>query len=435
MRVSKMLMAAALTVVLAGLVALVMPAPAEAQTLTESLGALFQLDLSYAELGLVALRKKLGELETRARTKLAEVQDDTPSERAAEIEDEHSRIIEDIEETRALIAKAEQEESNRPGERNPAAADELEVERRRSAEITTMSIRHAMPADFASEHIAAGTSLDRVRQLVLDHVAQTANETRISPRTRIVSDEGDTMREAMQTAILHRANPGATQIDDAARQYRGMSLIEMGRVFIEETQGIRLRNLSRREIATVLLGMETRAGMHSTSDFPEILANVVSKRLRNAYETAPQHWKRISRQSNAPDFKQKAVVQLANLPNFKEVREGGEFEYAALTEAAEKYALSTYGRIVAITRQTLINDDLGAFDRLPMLLGRAAAEQEASIFWAILVDNPNMSDGTALFHANHGNLAGSGTAIDETNLSRKCASRRGSPQRRLTASR
>jgi hypothetical protein len=190
--------------------------------------------------------------------------------------------------------------------------------------------------------------------------------------------------------------------------------MEMGRVFVEQSQGIKLRGMGKMELASRLLGLDTGlrsgAGM-STSDFPAVLANVISKRLRSAYEVAPQHWKRLARQNNAPDFKTRAIVQLSNLPNLKPIKEGGEYTHAALADSKEQFALATYGRKVLLTRQALINDDLGAFDRLPMLLGRAAAETEASLFWAIILANAAMGDNVAMFHATHGNLAAAGAAI------------------------
>jgi hypothetical protein len=44
------------------------------------------------------------------------------------------------------------------------------------------------------------------------------------------------------------------------------------------------------------------------------------------------------------------------------------------------------------------------------MLGRAAARTIEAQAYATLVANPTMGDGTALFHADHGNLAGSGAA-------------------------
>lgn len=247
--------------------------------------------------------------------------------------------------------------------------------------------------------------------------AAARNAPRQQPQAQILRDEGDTVRSAIENAILHRANPSSVQLDENARAWRGMSLLEIGRTFIEDTQGIRLRGLDKRDLAMVLLGQGgQRAGMHSTSDFANILANIASKRLRNGYGTARQTWKPFCRQSNAPDFKERSITMLNGMPELKPIKEGGEYTFAKFSDSVEKYALGTFGRKIAITRQTLINDDLGAFDRLPTLFGRAAAEFESDTVWGILLNNPNMGDGVALFHANHGNLAGAGAAPSEATL-------------------
>lgn len=304
---------------------------------------------------------------------------------------------------------------NAPGQ--PAAPEvDLKAERQRATEIMTLAQRHAMPDDFVQKHIDAGTSLDEVRKIVLDEVSKRSDQKAISPRVQIITDEGDTVRAAVENAVLHRANPSAVKLDDSARAWRGMSLLEMGRVYVEDTQGVKLRGLGKRELAGVLLGLDRRSGMMSTSDFPQLLANVASKRLRDGYGTARQTWRPFCRQSNAPDFKERAVVQLSGMPELKKVREGQEYTYAALGESVEKYSLATYGRIIAITRQTLINDDLGAFDRLPTMFGRAAAELESDLVWGTLTGNPVMGDGVTLFHADHGNLATAGAAPSETTL-------------------
>jgi len=405
---------------LAAVVLLLSPDPALASAGHVGYGGL-HLPLYGAELvlatGLDALRRQHSDLVARAAAKIGEVKDGMAAADVTRIEGEHAGLLKDAATVAAAIA-AEEARGKRPTE------DVAAAERERSAEIIKLATRHKMPDGFAADHIAKGTTIEAVRALILDHVAAT--QPRISPRLGITRDEGDTVRTAIGDAILLRAAPQAIRGDneenrnriDAARAWRGMSLIEMGRSFIEETQGVRLRGLSKMEIATVLLGLDmTRAGAMSTSDFPNILANVASKRLRDAYQVAPQNWKLISRQSNLPDFKERAVNQLSNLPKFKKVREGEEYQMTALSDGAEKYALATYGSIIPITRQTLVNDDLGAFNRLPTLQGRAAAETEASIFWAIFTSNPNMSDNVALFHANHGNLAGTPSPIDVANMS------------------
>jgi hypothetical protein len=287
----------------------------------------------------------------------------------------------------------------------------VEAERARVAGITELAVRHRLDG-FAAQHVAAGTTIEAARAAALESIAARA-DTSISSRSGDVSasvghEAIETTRDALENAILHRANPAATKLTDAAREWRGMSLMEMGRLYVEQTSGARLRGLGKMELASRLLGLDNgfvrSGGAMSSTDFPNILANVVSKRLRSAYEVAPQNWKRLARQNNAPDFKARAITQLSNLPNLKPIKEGGEYTHAALADSKESYSLATYGRKVMITRQALINDDLGAFDRVPMLFGRAAAETEASLFWAIITSNPAMGDGVALFHATHKNL-------------------------------
>jgi hypothetical protein len=414
-----MFAAVGLAVVLcAAALCVVLPDAASAATLDGGAFAAGVAKMMLANPALLALRSRHADLTTRAAAKLAEVKDDTPAADRTRIEGEHRAIADELATVNREIATIE---ATPPA---PAPTDPVAVERTRTTEITRLALRHGMPPEFTTRHLADGTALDQVRTLVLDHVAAEADRTRISPRVQVVNDEGDTIRRAVESAIMLRANPNALPANaperEMAHAYRGMSLIECGRTFLEETRGIKLRGLNRRELATVLLGLDqlgTRAaGMLSTSDFANILANVASRRLREAYALAPQNWKKIGRQSNNPDFKEKSVVQLSSAPSFKKVREGAEFTYGGLTDGVEKYALATYGRIIPITRQTLINDDLGAFDRLPMLLGRAAAELEANTFWSILTTNAAMNDAVALFHADHGNLAATGHAIAETGL-------------------
>lgn len=378
-----------------------------------------------ANAALLALRSDHATLVTRAAAKLAEVKDGMPAADVTRIEGEHAELVRQATEVQAKITTEETRAAP------PAPAPAPQNDRGHSWSVTEIGRINARATAFgatAADAIAVmGDANVRTIEQATDHlqnlVAQRA-PTRQNPHVRITQDEGDTIRAAIEVSVLLRANPQALPVNaperEMARNYRGMSLMEVGRVFVEETQGVRLRGLGRLEMAGALLGLNTAmgiraAGMHSTSDFASLLANVASKRLRQAYMAAPQTFKPFCRQSNNPDFKTKSVVQLSSAPAFKKVREGQEYSYGGLTDGVEQYALSTFGRIVAITRQTLINDDLGAFDRIPTMIGRAAADLESSTVYEVLLSNPTMSDGIALFHASHGNLMAA-SVIDETNL-------------------
>jgi hypothetical protein len=94
-----------------------------------------------------------------------------------------------------------------------------------------------------------------------------------------------------------------------------------------------------------------------------------------------------------------------------EIPESGEYKHGTIGERAESIKLATYGKLFSITRQAIINDDLTAFTDIPRKMGRAAARTVGDLVFSILIDNPAMSDSVALFHADHNNLASSGTAI------------------------
>src|SRR6185503_5900894 len=133
-------------------------------------------------------------------------------------------------------------------------------------------------------------------------------------------------------------------------------------------------------------------GMHTTSDFANLLADVANKTLRQAYEEAPQTFKTISLQVSLPDFKPSNRVQIGDAPALLEVKEHGEFSRGTIGDGKEVYQLATFGRIFAITRQALINDDTDAFSRVATMFGRAARNLESDLVWVTITSNPTMGD-------------------------------------------
>jgi hypothetical protein len=164
----------------------------------------------------------------------------------------------------------------------------------------------------------------------------------------------------------------------------------------------------------------TRA-LHTTSDFPIILGDTVGRVLRDAYQAAPSGIRRLGRQTTARDFRAVNKIMLGEAPLLEKLNEHGEIKAGTMAEAREAYKVETWARKIGITRQVLVNDDLGAFSDLARRMGQAAAETEARILVALLEagsgNGPTMSDGKTLFHADHGNKAGTGAAISDATLS------------------
>lgn len=304
------------------------------------------------------------------------------------------------------------EEMKAKQEADKRAADEaqklaVEAAQKRATEILASVRKAGLEMSFAEELIGnAELTLDAARSKIIDKLAEKtpAIDAR-NPAVTIVTDEIDTMKRGIEGALLHRFDSKKHKLEGNARDYTGMSLRELAKEVLEK-RGVKTRGLSVSEIAT--------RAFHSTSDFPEILANVANKSLRDGYEEAPATYAPIVREVEVADFKQISRTQLGDYPQLEKVGESGEFKRGSISEAAEKYSVETYGKVVAVTRQVIVNDDMAAFTRLPMMAGIAARNLISDKVWAIINNNPLMGDGIALFQlAAHKNLQTGAAAIKD----------------------
>jgi len=295
--------------------------------------------------------------------------------------------------------------TNLDAERQAAAL----AERARIREIEKVGRTLNVDVRLVAQHVEAGTSIEEFRKVALDDAARRGEEPTIRSAAAVVTrDQADTRRAGIMAALLHRYDPAVFPLkDELGRDWAGQTLLDLAKECLE-TSGTRTKRLPRHEIAKLAL---------STSDFPSILADVANKTLRQAYEAYPRTFLPFSRRRSAVDFKNINAVQLGEAPSLQKVNEKGEFTHGSIAESKETYKLATYGRIVSITRQTIINDDLSAFTRIPAGFGVAAATLESDTVWGIITSNPAMGDGVALFHANHANLnTGTGSALALTGL-------------------
>lgn len=285
------------------------------------------------------------------------------------------------------------------------AADEARAsERKRIADITSIGTRAGMKQSDLKKHVDDGTSVADFRNVVFDEMLsnqERGHQTHPYGEVRITQDEVDTRRDAVINALMHRIDPGKVKLEDSAREWRGLTLLETGRELLR-ARGEKVMGKTRMELAGEMF---SRAGLHTTSDFPIILEGVTNRTLRAAYDVYPQTFKAFTKRVTAVDFRDMHRIQVGEVGDLKKVNEHGEYESTTFGEAKEKYRIATYGRIIGITRQVIINDDLGVFTNMAGKFGNAVARLESRTVWNVIIDNMKMfSDNTALFHANHGNL-------------------------------
>jgi phage major head subunit gpT-like protein len=245
---------------------------------------------------------------------------------------------------------------------------------------------------------------------ISDRLIESRALPNIDARAGRSGTESEGYRRAIEAAVVLRADPSA-QVPEAdaaaAREFRGMSMMEMARDYCQRT-GIGVFGGNKLEIAGAALGL--RYGAHTTSDFANALSSAAGKRVRAAYEAAPQTFGPIVSRGTLPDFKDTNIIGLGDAPSLLLVRENAEFTYGAMSDTGMTYRLQTYGRIIAITRQAVINDDKRLFSRIPTQFGFKARDLESDLVWGLVISNPTMADGYALFSSQHGNL-GTGAAI------------------------
>jgi hypothetical protein len=307
-------------------------------------------------------------------------------------------------------------ESNVAGQNAPAVstvnldqvrAEAVEAERSRVVEIRAAVASAKLGDEFAHDLITRGVSADDSRKEVLKKLAALDKENQtVNTRTEVGSDlHKEGIRKGITEAILHRISP-SNELSEQSRTYAHRSLINLA-VDCLESQGINTRGMAPMEIAT--------RGLHSTSDFPLILAAVTKKTLRKAYDESPQSFSPFTRRVTTPDFKNIHRLQLGDGPVLLEKLENGEYTSGTVGEGEETYAVKEYGKMLQIGRRVLVNDDLDAFSRVPAIMGRRARDLESDLIYAYLAANPVMGDGVALFHATHGNI-GVAAALAEAPL-------------------
>jgi len=281
-----------------------------------------------------------------------------------------------------------------------SAADEARI-----IEIATM----ARMSEMGAEAVRSGESLADFRERLLDAMAARDDAMAIDTIYREPSLGNQRNRaDAMADALMYRVDPAHKPANDA-REFVGLSLGELARRCVEAT-GADTRGMS-------MAGIVTR-GLHSTSDFPALLANTAGKRLQAEFAAVPSALKRTARQSSAKDFKLKTLVKLSSAPDLLKVNEGGEFKRGSVSEASESYKIETFGRIFGITRQALVNDDLDAFMSLSAKMGAAAGVFEAKTLSELVEANPVMADGNPVFHASHANLTDGPLSIESLSAAR-----------------
>lgn len=296
--------------------------------------------------------------------------------------------------------------STAPVAAEPGNAEQVvRTERARVAEIRSLAVRHLRGVDggdaLESQAIESGASVEDFRNKVLEHLASIdraagglLNRFAPSPATPAAAAAGGESRDfiaASSDALLLRSGVRIAEPHAAARDFRGMSVVDMAAACVQRA--------GRSLIGETPQGILRRA--MSTYDFPALLGDTLGKALRNGMENEQATHRVWCAVTEAADFRAQSRVILGSAPDLLGVSELGEYQNGPLQEDKSTLIPAKFGRIVSLSWESLLADNLGGFVNIGRSLGQAAMRAEADSIYGALISNslsgPNLADGIALF--------------------------------------
>jgi len=278
---------------------------------------------------------------------------------------------------------------------------------KRITEATALAgLQHAVALDLIERGVSEAVALDEILQQ-RKGLAEMETKTEIKSGNHVGMDARDKFKTGAGLALMSKA--GLT--GGERNEFSSLSLAELARESIAMS-GERGSFVDRRDMVGRAF---TMAGTHTTSDFAEILSNVMGKAALQGWDESEETFDAWTRKGVLTDFKANKRVGLGLFGSLPAVEEGADYTYGTAGDRGETIALATYGKMLRISRQAIINDDLSILGTAPRRMGRAARRTVGNMVYAVLTGNPTLSDGVALFHADHNNL-GSAAALSVASL-------------------
>jgi hypothetical protein len=329
-------------------------------------------------------------------------------------------------------AAMEKETQPQPAAEQPnldaVRTEAIAAERARVQGITTAVRTARLEDSFAQELIAGGKTLDEARAAIFTKMAETEEQT--ETRNTVVTFGEDARDKWIRGAgiwLLQRSgfarmvakHEGSTDATANPGEFRGLSLLDLAKETLER-HNVSTRGLSRMEIAGRAMAFRSGGNYQTASDFAVLLENTLHKILRAAYAVTPDTWSRICGTASVTDFRTHNWYRTGALTVLEDLNEHGEFKSKTIPDAEKAtYSVGTKGNVIGITREVIVNDDLGFVTRLTEMLGRSGKLTIEKAFYALLAQNsglgPSQSDSQPLFHSNRSNV-GSAAAISMSAL-------------------
>lgn len=267
--------------------------------------------------------------------------------------------------------------------------------------------------DLESHAVEAGWTTDQTELHALRHSRPKA------PAGHIAPGRDDLNAKAIEASLLlstsHSEEQVAKQYDEKtmeaalSKKYRHWTLHALMGAVIHAAGQHFVGNHKTDDFirATKTAERAIKAAGFSTLSVANVLENVANKSLIASYESVETVWQEFCAIKSYSDFKVQSRYRLDSSGAFKKVGADGELKHVGMTDAKYTNQLDTFGAIIALNRQMMINDDLDAFLDIPRFLGEMAANRQEEEFFVLLLSNP----GSFYSVGNKNLITGAGSAL------------------------
>lgn len=211
-------------------------------------------------------------------------------------------------------------------------------------------------------------------------------------------DSRKKMIDAMVDGLALRVGANISTPHADSEKYRYASLVSIGNALLPEAN----KSLNPIEVAERSL---------LTGDFPLLLQAVGARVLTSEFEAQTATFKMWMKQVDVPDFRvMSELTTSVGGGRLDKTLENGDLKELSGTEKAEQWKIRSFGNKFVLTREMIINDDLGNFTNLLATFGRMAINTANGISYDILqlkgdYANYKMADGVSVYAAGRNNSA------------------------------
>ncbi len=146
---------------------------------------------------------------------------------------------------------------------------------------------------------------------------------------------------------------------------------------------------------------------HSVSDFPLLMGDVMDRMMLAAFRERSGAWRQYIREGRAlRDFRNVRRIKIdGGDGQYDKMTENGGLKYTSFDETGYVYAPDLYGKGFKFSFRNSVNDDLGAFEEIPNILGRGGRRTLAKFAAGLLFDTNGVS-ATLVSNGNGNRISG-----------------------------